>query len=161
MAEKSLTDSLEGLGERPSILKGLALINMAKANYDSARIYLGALSKTLFHDDWANNYLELLKSAKLKFTFTYLTDEVTSESYIGHYFSDYENIISTDFDMTKDTYSFDNSEWPGRGKCYGMAAIYMCEKPEVCYNPNCDLNDDGIINIFDIVEACSHYQDSW
>jgi hypothetical protein len=62
MAENALTESLEGLGERPSILKELALINMAKANYDSARIYLGALSKTLFYDDWANNYLEHLKS---------------------------------------------------------------------------------------------------
>ncbi|NQT03077.1 MAG: hypothetical protein HQ580_13700 [Planctomycetes bacterium] len=62
MAENALTESLEGLGERPSILKGLASINMAKANYDSARIYLGALSKTLFYGDWANNYLERLKS---------------------------------------------------------------------------------------------------
>jgi hypothetical protein len=62
MAENALTESMEGLGERPSILQGLALINMAKANYDSARIYLGALSKTLFYDDWANNYLELMKS---------------------------------------------------------------------------------------------------
>ncbi len=48
---------------------------MAKANYPanggfksepsaagSARIYLGALSKTLFDDDWANNYLARLKS---------------------------------------------------------------------------------------------------
>jgi len=62
MAENALTESLEGLGERPIILKRLALINMAKANYDSARIYLGALSKTLFYDDWANNYLARLKS---------------------------------------------------------------------------------------------------
>ncbi len=62
MAENALTGSLEGLGERPSILKELALINMVKTNYDSARIYLGALSKTLFYDDWANNYLEQLKS---------------------------------------------------------------------------------------------------
>ncbi|MCP4612857.1 MAG: hypothetical protein GY845_29540 [Planctomycetes bacterium] len=62
MAENTLAGSLEGLGERPSILKELALINMAKANYDSARIYLGALSKTLFYNDWANKYLELLKS---------------------------------------------------------------------------------------------------
>jgi len=62
MAENALTESLEGLGERPIILKWLALINMAKANYDSARIYLGALSKTLFHAGWANNYLERLKS---------------------------------------------------------------------------------------------------
>jgi hypothetical protein len=62
MAENAFTESLEGLGERPSILKELALINMVKTNYDSARIYLGALSKTLFYDDWANNYLERLKS---------------------------------------------------------------------------------------------------
>jgi len=62
MAENTLAGSLEGLGERPSILKELALINLAKANYDSARIYLGALSKTLFYNDWANNYLELLRS---------------------------------------------------------------------------------------------------
>jgi len=62
MAENTLAGSLEGLGERPSILKELALINMVKTNYDSARIYLGALSKTLFYDDWANNYLEQLKS---------------------------------------------------------------------------------------------------
>lgn len=62
MAENALTESLEGLGERPIILKRLALINMAKANYDSARIYLGALSKTLFYNDWANNYLARLKS---------------------------------------------------------------------------------------------------
>ncbi|MHC4737779.1 MAG: DUF6057 family protein [Planctomycetota bacterium] len=62
MAENALTESLEGLGERPPILKELALINMVKTNYDSARIYLGALSKTLFYDDWANDYLECLKS---------------------------------------------------------------------------------------------------
>jgi len=62
MAENTLTESLEGLGERPSILKELALINMVKTNYDSARIYLGALRKTLFYNDWANKYLELLRS---------------------------------------------------------------------------------------------------
>ena len=62
MADNSLTGSLEGLGEHPSILKELALINMVKTNYDSARIYLGALSKTFFYNDWANNYLELLKT---------------------------------------------------------------------------------------------------
>jgi hypothetical protein len=62
MADNTLTGSLEGLGERPSILKELALINMAKTNYDSARIYLGVLSKTFFYNDWANNYLELLKT---------------------------------------------------------------------------------------------------
>ena len=62
IAENGLTESLEGMGERPEILKRLALIHMAKADYDSARIFLGALSKTMFHDDWANEYLERLKS---------------------------------------------------------------------------------------------------
>jgi len=62
MAENALTDCLEGLGDRPMILQRLALINMVKANYDSARIYLGALGKTLFYADWAKYYLARLKS---------------------------------------------------------------------------------------------------
>lgn len=62
IAENALTESLEGLGERPMILQRLALINMVKGNMGSARIYLGALSKTLFHSDWANHYLEEIQS---------------------------------------------------------------------------------------------------
>ena len=44
------------------ILRRLALINMVKGNLGSARIYLGALSKTLFHDKWANDCLDRLKT---------------------------------------------------------------------------------------------------
>jgi len=62
IAENALTDCLEGLGDRPMVLQRLALINMVKANHDSARVYLGALSKTLFDADWANYYLARLKS---------------------------------------------------------------------------------------------------
>ncbi|KPK44830.1 MAG: hypothetical protein AMJ65_01905 [Phycisphaerae bacterium SG8_4] len=62
MAERNLNECTQVFGEHPMILKRLALINMVKANYDSARIYLGALSKTLFHSDWANDYLALLQS---------------------------------------------------------------------------------------------------
>ncbi|HUU16931.1 MAG TPA: DUF6057 family protein [Sedimentisphaerales bacterium] len=62
IAENALTDCLEGLGDRPMVLQRLALINMVKANYDSARVYLGALSKTLFDADWAHYYLARLKS---------------------------------------------------------------------------------------------------
>jgi len=75
IAENALTDCLEGLGDRPMVLQRLALINMVKANYPanggfksepsaagSARIYLGALSKTLFDADWADYYLARLKS---------------------------------------------------------------------------------------------------
>jgi len=61
-AEHNLIESLEIFGERPIILKRLALINMVKADSGAARVYLGALSKTLFHADWANNYLALLQS---------------------------------------------------------------------------------------------------
>jgi len=60
MAENALTECLEGLGSRPMILQRLALINMVKGNLGSAKIYLGALSKTLFHAEWANNYLDRL-----------------------------------------------------------------------------------------------------
>ncbi|MHC4370738.1 MAG: DUF6057 family protein [Planctomycetota bacterium] len=62
MAEKNLTECMEVFGEHPMILQRLALINMVKANYGSARIYLGALSQTLFHSDWANDYLAKLQS---------------------------------------------------------------------------------------------------
>ncbi|MEA3227348.1 MAG: DUF6057 family protein, partial [Planctomycetota bacterium] len=62
MAEKNLTECMEVFGEHPIILKRLALINIVKANYGSARIYLGALSRTLFHSDWANDYLARLQS---------------------------------------------------------------------------------------------------
>jgi hypothetical protein len=62
MAENALTNCLEGLGDRPMVLQRLAFINMVKENYDSARIYLGALGKTLFDAGWANYYLARLKS---------------------------------------------------------------------------------------------------
>ncbi len=62
IAENALTECLEGLGDRPMVLQRLALINMVKGNIGSARIYLGALSKTLFHSKWANRYLEKIQS---------------------------------------------------------------------------------------------------
>ena len=61
-AEGYLAELLEELGQRPIILKRLALINMVKENPGAARIYLNALSKTLFHADWANDYLARLQS---------------------------------------------------------------------------------------------------
>jgi len=61
-AENALAECLEGLGERPMVLQRLALINMVKSNMDSARIYLNSLSKTLFYDNWAEHYLELLQT---------------------------------------------------------------------------------------------------
>ncbi|MBN2593846.1 MAG: hypothetical protein JXA81_10090, partial [Sedimentisphaerales bacterium] len=62
MAERNLNESTQIFGEHPMILKRLALINMVKADYGSARIYLGALSKTLFDSKWADDYLALLQS---------------------------------------------------------------------------------------------------
>jgi len=61
-AEYAMTQSLDIFGQRPMILKQLAFTNMVKDNLGTARIYLGALSKTLFHADWANNYLDQLES---------------------------------------------------------------------------------------------------
>jgi len=56
-AEHALTSILDEFGERPMILKRLALINIIKGNINIARVYLGALNKTLFDADWANDYL--------------------------------------------------------------------------------------------------------
>jgi hypothetical protein len=38
------------------------------------------------------------------------------------HFEEYSSITATNFDMTKDSYDFSNNDWPGDGKCYGMAA---------------------------------------
>jgi hypothetical protein len=62
LSENALTESLEKFGERPQILKRLALINMVKGRNGAARIYLQALRKTLFYADWADNYLARLWS---------------------------------------------------------------------------------------------------
>ncbi len=62
MAENDLTECLVIFGRRPIILKRLALVNMVKGNIGSARIYLGALSKTFFYTNWANKYLDRLES---------------------------------------------------------------------------------------------------
>lgn len=74
MAENALTECLEGLGSRPMILQRLALINMVKGNSGSAKIYLGALSKTLFHADWARHYLDRLET----------NPELSGDKYIQH-----------------------------------------------------------------------------
>ncbi len=62
MAENALTECLEGLGDRPMVLERLALLNMVKGNLGTAKIYLGVLSKTLFHAYWAKHYLDLLET---------------------------------------------------------------------------------------------------
>jgi len=62
VAENALVVYLEVFGERPILLKRLALINMVKGNSGAVRVYLGALSKTFFDAEWANNYLTHLQS---------------------------------------------------------------------------------------------------
>ena len=53
---------MEMNGQRPMILQRLALIKMVKGDLDSARVYLNALSRTLFYSDWAKRYLAELES---------------------------------------------------------------------------------------------------
>ena len=62
MAQNDLAECVGMFGRRPAILKGLAWANMVKGDIGSARIYLGALSKTLFDAGWANEYLHRLQS---------------------------------------------------------------------------------------------------
>lgn len=61
-SEHNLVEALEYYGERPQILKRLVIINMIKNNIGTARIYLGALNKMLFHSNWANAYLDRIES---------------------------------------------------------------------------------------------------
>lgn len=61
MAHKNYTECLEIYGAHPLILERLALANMVKGNVGAARIYLGALSRTLFHARRADDYLARLR----------------------------------------------------------------------------------------------------
>lgn len=61
LAESMLALVMDTYGERPGVLKRMALINMAKGETGAARVYLGALSRTLFDDGWANDYLEKIE----------------------------------------------------------------------------------------------------
>jgi len=61
-AEIVLIEAQERLGRRPMILERLALINMVKGKTGAARVYLAALGKTLFGNEWANDYLRRLES---------------------------------------------------------------------------------------------------
>jgi hypothetical protein len=60
LAEKNLTECLETFGEHPLILERLARANLVKGRTDVARIYCGALKRTLFHRHWANDCLARL-----------------------------------------------------------------------------------------------------
>jgi len=62
MAQKNYTECLEIYGPHPLILERLALANLVKGNVGAARIYLGALSKTLFHARWARESLAHLEA---------------------------------------------------------------------------------------------------
>ncbi|HSW00123.1 MAG TPA: DUF6057 family protein, partial [Sedimentisphaerales bacterium] len=59
-AEKNLTECLETFGEQPLILERLATVNLVKGRTEAARIYLGALRKTLFHHRWASEQVARL-----------------------------------------------------------------------------------------------------
>ncbi len=61
LAEHSLIQCIDTFGERPLILRRLAIVNMVKGNIGVARVYLGALSRTFFDADWANRYLEKIE----------------------------------------------------------------------------------------------------
>ncbi len=62
LAQKNYTECLEVYGPHPLILERLALANLVKGNVDAARIWLGALSKTLFHARWARESLAHLEA---------------------------------------------------------------------------------------------------
>jgi hypothetical protein len=61
MALHHLTESMEFYGERPAVLRRLALVNLALTNQSTARVYLGTLARAPFQSGWARDYLELLK----------------------------------------------------------------------------------------------------
>ncbi|MCJ7728664.1 MAG: DUF6057 family protein [Sedimentisphaerales bacterium] len=62
IAESMLANVMDACGERPMVLRRLALVTMVKGDIGAARVYLGALSRTLFDAGWAREYLEKIES---------------------------------------------------------------------------------------------------
>jgi len=56
-AEHMAHEALELLGDRPFVLKRLAVVNVAKDQQRAARVFLGALSKDVIHGRWARGCL--------------------------------------------------------------------------------------------------------
>jgi hypothetical protein len=61
LAQHSLAMLMDMYGEQTIFLKRLALVNMIKSDTSAARVYLGALSRTLFEAGWAKSYLEKIE----------------------------------------------------------------------------------------------------
>jgi hypothetical protein len=62
LAEYASFLCMETYGERPIILRRLALVNMVKGNTGAARVCLGALSRTMFDANWARSRLAEIES---------------------------------------------------------------------------------------------------
>jgi hypothetical protein len=61
MALHHLTEAVEFYGERPALLRRLALVNLALGNISTAKVYLGTLARAPFQGEWANDYLQRLQ----------------------------------------------------------------------------------------------------
>ena len=61
MALHHLTEAVEFYGERPPLLRRLALVNLALGNVSTAKVYLGTLARAPFQGEWANDYLQRLQ----------------------------------------------------------------------------------------------------
>lgn len=62
MALHHLTEAVEFWGERPILLRRLALANLALGNEQTARLFLGALTRVPFHSGWARKRLKQLEA---------------------------------------------------------------------------------------------------
>jgi hypothetical protein len=62
LALHGLAEAVEFYGERPILLRRLAVVNLAIGNVPTAKLYLRALSKTPFHSRWATGFLQRLDS---------------------------------------------------------------------------------------------------
>ena len=60
LAEHLASEALAILGEQPSTLKRLALINVLKGRPEAARVFLGLLEKNPLHKGWAEQYQRAL-----------------------------------------------------------------------------------------------------
>jgi len=65
MAQHYLVEAIDLYGERPALLRRLALVNVAVGNVGTARIYFNSLARVPFHAAWARDYLRRMDADPL------------------------------------------------------------------------------------------------
>jgi tetratricopeptide (TPR) repeat protein len=153
LALHHLTEALALYGERPYLLRRLALANLVLGNAATAKIYLRSLARTPFHSDWAKDYLRRLEIdpslaqdaevARLRgltpardelvplppeFMLSTLLDAHQDNRMAAEYLLCYYLLVKDLDGLTKNLYRLDSPDWNERPPLYDEAVLLAARR---------------------------------